>query len=237
MTSPDTGPFSADRRPVPAPPGQAVLAAARESAIALLTDRFADDTLTVDEFEARLDRLYAAGTAAELDGVMRDLVHVPAGELAASRGPAGAQNAVPSAYSPNSPNGTAPGSGRVVAILSETRRIGAWRVPGRLDLQAVLGDVMIDLRDATLPPGGCEIDVMAVLAQVRVLVPPGVVVEDGVTSVMSTVRNDAEDGSRLPTGATRVRLTGTAVLSEIGVRVALPGEPAKQAWKRAKPRR
>jgi hypothetical protein len=219
---PDPAP-RADREGVP-PAALAALTAARESAIALLTDRFADETLTVEEFEARLEQLYAARTSAELEVVMRGLAEAPTGVPVP---PALAR------YSPAAGQATVPQS-HLSAILASAKRVGRWLVPPFLEVQVVLGDAMIDLRDAMLPSGDCVIDVFAVLGDVKLLVPPGVVVNDTMSSVMGSVHNDAIDDGRMAPGGMQVRLTGTALLSEIGIRVALPGDPATSAWKRAK---
>lgn len=215
----------------PAPVQRATLDAARERAIRILTDRFADDTLTVEEFEARLDRMYKAGSTAELDAITGDLALVPA---------AGAGTAVEPLASRRLTTyqdiGDRPPLRRVLSLMSETRHTGRLIVPRRLDVRAIMSDLMLDLRDAALPSGFCEIDVVAVMANVRVLVPPGVIVEGTTTAFMAAASNDAEDDGTLPAGATRVRLTGVAVMAEVRVRVAPPGEPAGRAWKQARQR-
>ena len=219
------------------PPSSRALSAARESAIALLTDRFADDTLTVDEFEARLERLNAARTSEELDAVMRDLVDVRVAQPRPSA-PAGmGAYAAPTGYDPMAARApVAPRDGRVYAILSNAQRTGRWIVPGFLDVDVVMGDVMIDLREATLPMGDCEIAIFAFMGAAKVLVPPGVIVDEAVSSFMGTVRNDAADEMQQAAVAARIRLTGTAVMAEIGVRVALPGDAPGRAWRKAKRR-
>jgi len=210
-----------------APGGVDALTAARQSAIALLTDRFADDSLTVEDFEARLDRIYSARSSAELHAVMGDLAQPRPGQHEPARVP----------HSPPAEPGATPSQGGLVAILGSTQRAGRWVVPRLLDVQVVLGDAMIDLREALVPSGDCEISVLAALGGVKVLVPPGVIVEDNVSSVMGTVRNDAADDRQFDAGAVRVRLSGIAMMGEVNVRVALPGDPASRAWKRAKRRR
>lgn len=209
-----------------APAAHDALTATRESAIALLTDRFADETLSVEAFEARLEQLYAARTSAELEVVMRDLeqvrTSVPVPAASARYSPAAEQAATPQSH--------------LTAILASAQRVGRWLVPPFLDVQVALGDAMIDLRDAMLPSGDCVIDVFVVLGEVKLLVPPGVVVNDTVSCVMGTIHNDAMDDGRITPGGMRVRLTGTALMSEITVRVALPGDAAASAWKRAKRR-
>src|SRR5215216_1698772 len=54
-----------DKPNKPVTPAQ--LAQARERAIEALTDLFAEDRISMDEFEGRLDRLYKASTLQELD--------------------------------------------------------------------------------------------------------------------------------------------------------------------------
>jgi hypothetical protein len=238
MTLPDSASPSAPQVPAPAPSlaERGALEAARERAIRLLTDRFADDTLTVDEFEARLDRMYQATAPADLEALTADLVGAT-GMTEAPRSPGVASAAIARAVTgarPYPAPGETPPLRRIFALMSESKHTGRWIVPRRLDVRAIMGDLFLDLRDAALPPGFCEIDLMAVMSNVKVLVPPGVVVEGLLTSVMASVGNDAEDDGRLPATAVRVRLTGMAFMAEVRVRVAPPGMPAKQAWKHAR---
>ncbi len=238
MTLPDSpsSPTRAVPAPAASPADRAALEAARERAIRLLTDRFADDTLTVDEFEARLDRMYQASVPADLDALTADLVGAAA-VAGAPRTPGGATAAIARAASGARAYpvpGETPALRRIFALMSEQKKTGRWIVPRRLDVRAIMSDLFIDLRDAALPPEFCEIDLTAVMSNVKLLVPPGIVVEGLLTSVMASVGNDAEDDGRLPTSAVRVRLTGMALMAEVRVRVAPPGEPAKQAWRHAR---
>src|SRR3712207_5178566 len=74
MTLPDSSSPTYRQGPGGSATERAALEAARERAIRLLTDRFADDTLTVDEFEARLDRMYQGTAPADLEALTGDLV-------------------------------------------------------------------------------------------------------------------------------------------------------------------
>ena len=212
----------------------AVLAAARERVIALLTDRYADDTITLEEFEARLDQLHSAKSASELNTLMRGLSGRPTGAVstAAAHDPAqvGAQYDAALAH-------VAPLEGRLLAVFSETKRIGRWVVPRRLEMRVMFGEVLIDLRDAVLPVGETELALVGVFGRLRLLVPPGVVVDSTMDAILSTVRNETEHDELRPFAASRIRLTGSAVLTEVLVRVGPPGETADRAWKQAKPKR
>jgi hypothetical protein len=198
-------PPSAPAVPAPAVPAPAgPLDEARERAVRLLTDGFAYDVITVEDFEWRLGQLGQADTPWAIDALVADL--------------GVAQNALASR-----PAGTlTPAEGRILGIMSETRRDGPWRVPERLRVKAVMSEVKIDLRYAVLPPS-CTIDVLAIMANVRFIVPPDMVVEFDVSPIMASARNDVRvrrlDSGRLP----HVRIHGSAIMAEVRVRVREPG--------------
>jgi hypothetical protein len=195
------------QNPLPATPLRAAgpagsaLDEARERAIRLLTDGFAYDVITVEEFERRLGRLGQADTPRAVDALVADLGAPARTGLA-----------------PHQASTTVPAEGRILGLLSATRREGPWRVPQHLDVIAVMSEVRIDLRYAVLPPA-CTIDVSAVMANVHFIVQPGMVVEFDVGSFMATTRNDVRaqrlDGYLQP----HVRIHGFAIMAEVRVRV------------------
>jgi len=212
-----------------------VLAGARDRVTALLADRFADGTLTLEEYDARLNQLRVAKTASELNRLMRDLVIPPTAPIAAAVGREAAW--APASFDRTLAHGGAESKGRMIAILGETKRTGRWVMPRQLEMRMVLGEVLIDLRDAVLPAGECELALVGLLGRVRVLVPPGVMVDSTMDSLLSTVRNATEHDEARHFGQPVIRLTGTAMLTEVLVRVAPAGESPERAWKRAKPKR
>jgi hypothetical protein len=194
------------------------LEAARERTIRVLTDRFADDTLSLDEFETRLDRMYKAATPAELDLLLHE-VEARQARLVALDASAH--------YGPTVPR-------RILAIMSNTKRTGRWSMPRKLEARAIMSEIVLDLREVTLPAGVCEIDIFALMANIEILVPPGIVVEEMPLSLMASVENDAVDDGSAGPNAPRLRLVGTAVMANVEVRVAEPGLPPGKAWRRAK---
>jgi hypothetical protein len=196
----------------------AALEAARERTIRVLTDRFADDTLSLDEFETRLDRMYKATSPAELDALLREVE---------ARQPRAVAIDVPGAYAATTPR-------RILAVMSSTKRTGRWALPRRLQTRAIMSELVLDLREVALPTGVCEIDVFVMMANLEILVPPGVVVEEMPLGVMANVENDAVDDGTIRADAPRIRLVGTAIMSNVEVRVAEAGLPPSEAWRRAK---
>ena len=172
----------------------------REERVVALHAHCRAGRLTVEELEERTQAAYAARTVGELEALTADLpAHVPA--------PA------------------TPAEPLVLrATLGETKRGGRWRVPARLALRAVLGEVEVDLRDAELPAGGVDVDARATLGTIRLLVPPGTPVSLSGRSVLGErkVRGGLADGERA--GGPEVRIHGLAVLGEIHVDVATFGE-------------
>jgi hypothetical protein len=113
----------------------------------------------------------------------------------------------------------------VLAILSEAKRLGRWAVPARFRAFTVLGVVRIDLTDAELGEGTTEIECFALLGEVRIIAPPGLRIEcdgDGVAGEFSMREPKAY---RRPVTGPLVRVTGTAVLGTVSVRIIDPNSP------------
>ncbi|HET7187654.1 MAG TPA: hypothetical protein VFI52_05840 [Gemmatimonadaceae bacterium] len=168
----------------------------------LLTDGFAYDVITVEEFEWRLGQMSHAESAQEIDALVADLATSSA--LLSTAPVRGMPAPVPS-------------EGRIMGIMSETRRVGPWRVPQTLRVKAIMSDVKVDLRYAIVPPG-CTIDVSAIMSNVAFIVPPGMIVDFDVSSVMAATGNDVRaegSGYVLP----HVRIRGSAFMAEVRAKV------------------
>jgi hypothetical protein len=203
MNRPSISPIA----PTPEPGSVQALAVeqARERAIRVLSDGYAYDSLTEDEFEWRLGQLSLANSPAEVQALIADLPAADASPLTATYA-SGTYAGVP-----------APPAERIRGIMSEVRRDGPWRLPLRLEVRAVMSNVRLDLRRAVVPPG-CLIEVWATMSEVQIIVPPGLPVEFDVTPIMGSARNDS---TRYPVaaGAPVVRVTGRALMAEVRVRV------------------
>jgi len=141
------------------PPAPYVDPDARERVVDALTRAFADDRISDEDLEARLERVYHAQSGAELEAIVADLP---------SRAPARGDAATPVA------TGT---PRRIAALLSgqEQRMMGV--VPRELEVRARLGYVELNLTKATFEPGETVIDVRAFMGYVQIRFPDGVRVE------------------------------------------------------------
>lgn len=195
------------------------LSRAREQKIAELSSHFANDDLTLEDLERRIEQVYKAASVAELDTITADMHSLPApsGRSPEVR-PAPAASRTPAAYA---------NSGRILSIMGESRRMGRWQVPQRLDVVSVMSDTKIDLTQAIMPAGIVEIDMRVVWAACKVVVPPGMRVINEMHAIMASVHSkadDAEPGRGAPFRPT-IRLTGFALMSEVKVVVRRREDP------------
>lgn len=127
--------------------------AEREAVSARLAGHRAEGRLTLDEFSERVDRVYAAKTAADLEPLTRDLPVAAADEHHRS----------PTRW--------------VISIMGGSRRTGRWRIEGKTRAIAIMGGCDLDLRAAEIPGAEARITCFACMGGVRIVVPDGVEVD------------------------------------------------------------
>lgn len=206
----------------PLPPPS--LSRAREAKINELSQHFANDDLSLEDLERRIERVYKAASVADLELITADL-RAPAA-LVDPR--AGMRVAPVDASSPVVAASFEVPRSRLVAFMSSTRRVGRWAVPRDLDMFAMMSDNRIDLTSAALPVGGIvNLHLNAIMAAVKIIVPPGLRVINEMHSFMADTGSAADevlDGPGAP-GTPVIRLTGTAFMSEVKVRVRRREDP------------
>ena len=190
------------------------LARARELKIDELSTHFANDDLTLEELERRIELVYKAATAAELETITADLkkaAMVPP-EFVQAKVVKGKGNAPATFELPH---------GRILSFMSSTRKVGRWALPRELQLKAIMSDTHIDLTNAVLTDPSVVVEVRAIMASLKIVVPPGMRVVVDTNSIMSNVESRADDfaPADMPaaTNAPVVRLTGYAFMSDVKV--------------------
>ncbi len=216
-----------EKRPVPAH----ALGEKREATIRTLIDSFAADRLTVEEFEARLDRAHRTDDVAGLDALVQDLPAVVAPGDTAVLAPAQALR-VP-----------APRPEEVrerqffLAVMGGVDRKGAWTPARHSFLLAVMGGASLDFREARMPPGVTELDIFVTWGGVEIIVPPDIVVDCGGMAIMGgfehTAGTPANAGPQTPV----LKIGGFALMAGVEIVVRLPGETARDAKRRLREER
>jgi hypothetical protein len=196
------------------------LTRAREQKITELSTHFANDDLTLEDLERRIERVYKAMNIAELDSITADLV-------SASAASPGRLESRPARDASGVPAG-AGNSGRILSIMGESRRMGRWQVPQRLEVVSIMSDMKIDLTQAVMPAGIVEIDMRVVWAACKVVVPPGMRVINEVHSIMASVNSKAGGAETGASFAPTIRLTGLALMAELKVVVRRREDPVSE---------
>lgn len=134
----------------------------REKILDQLAQFYANDRISVDEYERRVGAVMSAATEDEARRVNLDLLGPGPGRVEthsilplqgeAFKGP----------------------SKDVTAIFSSTALKGWFEAPPYITAAAIFGESTIDLREAVLPAGGVTIEAAAIFGGITIRVPPNV---------------------------------------------------------------
>ena len=204
------------RPPQSSPPHPAELRASdadRERVAEVLRDALAEGRLDMAEFEERLETTYQARTYAELAPITRDL---PAAGVTPPHPVSFTKQPVEDGtWASRIVGGEGSGSW-AVAVLSGFERRGRWTVPRRFNCFAFWGGGELDLREANFADREVEINCVAIMGGLNVIVPPGVEVVVRGFGLMGGF-DHREAGVPAEPGAPRVVVTGFALMGGVGV--------------------
>ena len=206
-----------ENRP-PDPSQMRISDADRQRVADVLRDAAGEGRIDLDELEERLELTWQAKTYGELVPITIDLQ--PARPVAP---PA----AAPARRTPSGP--AAVGHHSSVAIMGECKRQGVWSVPEHHSAFALMGSVVIDLREAQLSAHHTHINASSIMGEVKIIVPADMhVMVDG-TPIMGEF-GQAKDKVAAHVGpdSPSVRVRGMAMMGSVTVqRQPAPGTPKK----------
>lgn len=175
------------------------------------------------EFEERLEAAYKARTYGELAPLTRDLpvpgVSAPTVDMTKRQEPDGD-------WSGRVVGGEGTSSW-AVAVMGGFERKGGWVVPKRFNCVAFWGGGTVDLREASFADREVEINCVAIMGGVDVIVPPGVEVVVRGVGIMGGF-DHRENGVPAEPGAPRVIVTGVAFWGGVSVRRKLTAAQRRQ---------
>lgn len=171
-------------------PAERASDADRDGAALALREHLVDGRLTLEEFSARLDRIYGAATRRELQEVAADL---PAPAVPGRRA-----------------------SRWIVSVMGGVTRRGRWRLAERARVVAIMGGCELDLRGVVLESPETTLTCVAIMGGVVIVVPEGVEVDLSGFALMGG--NEAHVTEEPHRGAPLIRVRGFAVMGGIDVR-------------------
>lgn len=209
----------------------------RQATIDRLCERFAEDRLSMPDFERRLDLAHRATTTRQLAALVAGFP--PTTQQTAGGGPAPAAPAHPTLLENVVPPERVPARQFMAGVLGASTRSGAWIAPREIHALALMGGVELDFREAAFGPGVTEVTVFALWGGVDIIVPPGLQVEcsgAGILGGFERTPDELADASMasLDPGSPVLRVNGVALMGGVDVSTRLPGEREKDAARRRK---
>ncbi|MDZ7781166.1 MAG: DUF1707 domain-containing protein [Gemmatimonadota bacterium] len=201
----------------------------RQKAVDELCEHFANDRLTVEEFERRVDSAHQARTSAELRGLLDDLPQ--SRNTAVTHGRESSSSDSETRYTLAEPD-RVKDRGIVIAVLGGTGRKGRWSPARSNFVLAVMGGAELDFREAVLPPGVTEVQIYTVWGGVDIVVPPDIHVESHGFALLGGFEHAAGDAVDPAPGTPTLRITGMAIMGGVDINVRRPGETVRDARRR-----
>ena len=189
----------------------------RDKVAEVLHGAFADGRLDQDEHAERLAAALTAKTFDDLTPLTADLSSLSATALVSYQPPA---SIVVS-------EGAVDETDRVMAALSDHKRVGPWRMRRRTSASLIMATVHLDLTEATFDAQEVELNNTNIMGSLVLRVPEGVTIRDETTNVMgsTSIKDIGEPDPSFPT----IVLTGTNIMGDIKVR----GPKKKGSWRKA----
>lgn len=187
----------------------------REKVAEVLRTAAGEGRIDFEELDQRLEATYSARTYADLVPITADL-------------PATAAHGVPvQRPTPNVPATITHENSW--AFMSETKRQGAWLVPERHTAFAMMGSVVLDLRQATFSSTETVINANVIMGSVEIWVDAHThVIVDGVPIMGEFTMGKDKVDSQVDASSPVVRVTGMALMGSVAVsRRPEPGTPKK----------
>ena len=209
----------------------------RQATIDRLCERFAEDRLSMRDFERRLDLAHRATTTRQLAALVAGFPATTPRQTGSDPAAATAARSVLPAnvVSPE----RVPSRQFLAGVLGASTRGGAWIAPREMYAVALMGGVELDFREAAFGPGVTEVTVFALWGGVDIVVPPGLQVEcsgAGILGGFERTPDELADASAasLDPGSPVLRVNGVALMGGVDVSTRLPGERERDAARRRK---
>ena len=225
--------------------------AVRDDVVARMCELVADGKLSDAEFALRLDRAHRAVDDADLQAMALDAPETRFSRaLRATRRAqrrAARHQPLPPPVAAKTPAPTAKPAQRLIkvdsthdsiAVVGRVVRRGAWNVRRVNRVFVGVGGAELDFRDATLPPGVTDLEIIILIGGCELIVPPTLAVDCQGTALVGAFAGDGQQPQLASPETPRLRVRGFVGVGGLEVKVRLPGESRWQARLRvAKERR
>lgn len=208
------------------------LESARREAVRLLCRAQADDRLSVEAFQSRLEQVEHAPNRATLAAILADLEEVGLPSPTVTRYPVApadptglvsAEHHGVTSADPVSPAEYL----RISSVFASSKRAGAWTVPLEIEGMVLFGELVLDLRDAVFGADVVDIVVNVKVGSFELIVPAGTQVENEIEETLSSSSHSTRSARGARPNGLLVRLRGKAWLASVDVKEKFPTKPGR----------
>ena len=154
-----------------------------------------------------------AHKAESLDEITKLLADLPSGDLPVRKEDP-TSTAIQQAHA-SVPASRVKERGFMLAALGGVEKKGRW-IPARQNYAfSVMGGILLDFREALLPPGETEVWIFTAMGGVDVIVPPGLPVECDGMAVMGGFDHREEASVSMDPNAPLLRIRGLALMGNV----------------------
>ena len=199
----------------------------RERALDSITTAFSQGAITLEDYEIRAGAIQNARASADIDAQVIDLPRSelprdpPRGRAAPSRRATESRHAAESRPEPDFLVESRSGSPDFsLCVMGDRKMVGDWLNSDQAVTLTLMGSTTFDLRDTALPPGRLKIDAIAIMGEVRIIVPQGLPVRMSAFPFMGEANVQASVERRVDRNRPWVDVSGIALMGSITVRTA-----------------
>lgn len=197
----------------------------RQRVLDRLTDAFAADRVSLEDYESRVVAVQRARAPSELAELVADLPEeAPKGAAPATRRPAEPRRRdSPESQAGALRNSIDPGlagSESVACVMSDRNLQGDWLTGDKVDSFTLMGSTKFDFRETTLPRGRVKIDAFCLMGDVKIIVPRGLPVKMTAFPFMADARVAHNVSRRVVPGEPYLEISGFVMMGDIQVSAA-----------------
>jgi hypothetical protein len=208
------------RYSAPSRGGSDDIEAERERALDSITTAFSQGSITLEDYESRAGAIQNARAPADIDAQILDL---PKAELPRDPPPRGRSSPLRRAAEPRpeddflveSRSGSPDFS---LCVMGDRKMVGDWLNSDQAVTFTLMGSTTLDLRDTALPPGRLKIDAVAIMGEVKIIVPRGLPVRMSAFPFMGEANVQASVERRVDRNRPWLDVSGIALMGSITVK-------------------
>ncbi|MCE5256763.1 MAG: LiaF-related protein [Spirochaetaceae bacterium] len=188
----------------------------RQKALDVITSAFAQDRITIEEYEIRADKIQKA---MEVDTIEAQVADLPRSRMPREAPETGTVSKQRESSTRDFRTGQKDEPSDFIAcVMGERMMTGDWLNSDSVISITLMGDTIIDLRDTSLPPHGLKIQAFAVMGEIKIIVPEGLPVRMSAVPFMGEAHLHKSVTQRADPDGPWVEISGLAFMGSINVK-------------------